>query len=1088
MSALLRIQLLGSFAVLFNDQPIHAFRSVKSRALLSYLATQPDQDHPRTVLAALFWGDLPDEAARTNLRIELSNLKKLLGDHPALVITRNTARIDSLLATVDAVNFHLNVDAFLSLPVEMQTNQLHRLVAAVDGYHGEFLAGFHLIDAPEFEDWLRTTRERLHEQMMLALETLQVCYAGLGQWTHLAAVARRQIALLPWCETAHRFLIQALAAQGEFQDALAQYSRCKEILGRELGVEPAPATQELVARLHTGSTPPQARHNLPSQTKSFVGRSEEIERLCRLVQQERLVTLLGIGGAGKSRLAQAVAQEVLSQFAHGVWFVPLANLAAEETAPQQIALAMAATIGFQVTNLQSPLDDLVQHLAGKEMLLILDNWDHLTAAADALLSPLLDSTPVHVLATSRSRLMLENEIHVRLDGLPSADAFALFVERARRVVPDFGVVTEIEDPSGIFRICEQVGGLPLGIELAAGWVEHFSVEEIRQAVSRIEIEPRQMESHLPRHHTLRNVFEYSWRLLSPTQQQILARLSVFRCGFDRQAAAEVAESTLSDLSLLIAHSLVQRVTAGRYDLHPLIQEFAAEKLTAPEEAALYSRHSRHYLASLAATARGEQRIEMENLRTAWQRAAQTGAAQIINEAMLPFAGFMAQHGLMADGEALFQAAVVTFEQRSDQAELVANLIDQQSTFTQSISGHEVLIPLKQRILGLTANPALRCKAHTDLAYYHAEAGEWEASDRHFDQAEALTEEAEDLRLYISAVESRIHTNALHFRGDFAQNIGRLQQMLALLDSLPSSSASNEIPTAEGSGGVSNEASDLRLKLLQSLGIASLRYHDYALAIHYYRENLSWITLLAHQQRRTGALLNLALAELYAGLNESATAHSQEALTLAEEIGAVFYTGLLKLNLGLTLRFAGRLEESLSYALAGSDILKKLKMSRLEAQGRNRIGHTLLAMRCWPDAEMAYGQALVTWGQIQHPYRYEAVAGRAVAAMHLHREAEALAGVEETLSFVESQGLQRITEPVNLLLNCEEVLRGVGQMERAQQVLQQADEWIRLVAARISDESIRCAFLARPDNQELGRRLALVEDRMKSFVENRRLGD
>jgi DNA-binding SARP family transcriptional activator/predicted ATPase len=1082
MAAPLQIQLLGSFTVLLDDQPLYAFRSAKARALLAYLAAQPEREHPRSVLATLFWGDLPDDAARTNLRIELSNLKKLLRDHPALVITRNTARLDSLLATVDAVNFHLNVDAFRSLPVEMQTNQLYRLVSAVDTYHGEFLAGFHLTDAPEFEDWLRTTRERLYEQMMLALETLQVRYAGLGQWTHLTAVAHRQIALLPWCESAHRFLIQALAAQGELQAALAQYSRCKEILGRELGVEPAPETQELVARLQLGSTPAQARHNLPSPTKSFVGRSEEIERLCRLVQQERLVTLLGIGGAGKSRLAQAVAQEMLSQFAHGIWFVPLANLAAEETAPQQIALAIAAAIGFQVTNLQSPLDDLVQHLAGKEMLLILDNWDHLTAAADALLSPLLDRTLVHVLATSRTRLMLENEIHVHLDGLPSADAFALFVERARRVVPDFGVVTEIEDPSGIFRICEQVGGLPLGIELAASWVEHFSVEEIRQAVGSIEIEPRQMESHVPRHHTLRNVFEYSWRLLSPAQQQILARLSVFRGGFDRQAAAQVAESTLSDLSLLIAHSLVQRVTAGRYDLHPLIQEFAAEKFTAPEEAALYSRHSRHYLAGLAATAGADRtpqlRVEMENMRTAWQRAAQTGDAQIIGEAMLPFAGFMAQHGLMADGEALFQAAVTTFEQRSDQAELVANLIDQQITFAQSISGHEVLIPLKQRILELTANPALRCKAHTDLAYYHAEVGEWEASDRHFDQAEALTEEAEDLRLYISAVESRIHTNALHFRGDFAQNIGRLQQMLALLDTLPSSAASSEIPAAEGNGGASKEASDLRSKLLQSLAIVSLRYHDYALAIHYYRENLNWITPLAHQQRRAGALLNLALAELHAGLNESAIAHSQEALTLAEEIGAVFYTGLLKLNLGLTLRFAGRLEESLAYALAGSDILKKLKMGRLEAQGRNRVGHTLLAMRCWPDADAAYARALEAWSQIRHPYRYEAVAGRAVAAFHLHRADEALAGVEECLSFVESQGLQRITEPVNLLLNCEEVLRGVGQAARAQQVLQQAENWVGLVAARISDEAIRRVFLARPDNQELRRRLAMKEMRLR----------
>jgi DNA-binding SARP family transcriptional activator len=140
MAEPLPIQLLGAFTVLLNDQPVHAFRSAKARALLAFLATQPEREHPRSALATLFWGDLPESAARTNLRIELSNLKKLLGAHPALLITRNTVRIDSRLAVVDAVRFHESVTSFLALPVESQATQLHRLSAALESDPGDFLA------------------------------------------------------------------------------------------------------------------------------------------------------------------------------------------------------------------------------------------------------------------------------------------------------------------------------------------------------------------------------------------------------------------------------------------------------------------------------------------------------------------------------------------------------------------------------------------------------------------------------------------------------------------------------------------------------------------------------------------------------------------------------------------------------------------------------------------------------------------------------------------------------------------------------------------------------------------------------------
>jgi DNA-binding SARP family transcriptional activator len=412
----LYLQLLGGFAVAIDQQPVTKFRSAKSRALLAYLATQPDRDHARTTLATLLWGDLPEDAAKTNLRIELSNLNKLLADHPALVIERNTVRFQSAYAAVDVITFQQALTTFGALPVETQRREVERLGTAVELYQGEFLNGFSVTDASAFDEWRVMTQEQLHEQAMGALTRLQQHYAETGRWGELVVVARRQLALVPWQESAHRNLMQALAAQGQRDAALEQYARCVAVLQSELGIEPTPATQEMAARLRstrageTQALPALARHNLPQQSKTLVGRKAEIQQIYDLVQQERLVTLLGLGGVGKSRLAQAVAQQALPDFADGVWFVSLAQIDATANAPDRIALAMAAAIGFPLTNAQQPLVELAAHLAKKEILFVLDNWDQLTPAAETLCEHLLATQAVHILATSRLRLQVEGEI------------------------------------------------------------------------------------------------------------------------------------------------------------------------------------------------------------------------------------------------------------------------------------------------------------------------------------------------------------------------------------------------------------------------------------------------------------------------------------------------------------------------------------------------------------------------------------------------------------------------------------------------------------------------------------------------------
>jgi tetratricopeptide (TPR) repeat protein len=222
-------------------------------------------------------------------------------------------------------------------------------------------------------------------------------------------------------------------------------------------------------------------------------------------------------------------------------------------------------------------------------------------------------------------------------------------------------------------------------------------------------------------------------------------------------------------------------------------------------------------------------------------------------------------------------------------------------------------------------------------------------------------------------------------------------------------------------------------------------------------------------------LDIALAEQFAGLYPAAIAHNLEALAIARAIGAFEDVGLLQANLCLTMRQSGDWDEGLRYGLAAIAVLEEVKWARGLGQARNRVGHTLLALERWADAYAAYEEALLVWAPLQHPNRYEALAGRAVAAAHLGKQDEALALVAEVLDFTAAAGLAGIVEPVLLLLNCATVLCDAGQRARAQEVLAQADAWVQTIAGRISDDAVRAAFLhERPDNQRLRERMAASE--------------
>jgi predicted ATPase len=386
--------------------------------------------------------------------------------------------------------------------------------------------------------------------------------------------------------------------------------------------------------------------NLPASRTSFVGRVSELDEIDRLLEDAdcRLLTLVGPGGAGKTRLALEAAGRRIERYPHGVHFVPLVSVAAAEF----LAPAVAEAIQFAVDGAHSGFsaqEQLLDYLGERSTLLVLDNFEHLVGAA-SLLGEIIERAPnVELLTTSRERLNLQSEWVLDVHGLGLAEngsggsgALRLFVERATQVEPGYSL--DDEERTEARRICRLVEGLPLGIELAASWVSMLSCAEIADEIEKnIDFLATSMRDVPERHRSLRAALDQSWRLLSGEEQDVLARLSVLRGDFEREAAAAVAGADLRLLSELVSKSLVRRSDFARYELHELLRQYSAEKLATGSSDALAAtreRHARHYLKMLderrralvgkgVVQARDELRRELDNLRVAAEWAVATWA-------------------------------------------------------------------------------------------------------------------------------------------------------------------------------------------------------------------------------------------------------------------------------------------------------------------------------------------------------------------------------------------------------------------------------------------------------------------------------
>jgi predicted ATPase/DNA-binding SARP family transcriptional activator/Tfp pilus assembly protein PilF len=1134
----LSLSLLGPFQVYLDDARLTRFGTDKARALLAYLAVEAGVPHRREMLADLLWPDQLEAAARQNLRQALSRLGRALGNRQASP--------PFLLITPKTVAFNPESDHWLDVAVFTDqiaaTRQHHhrrvgvcsyctaQLEAAAALYRGDFLEGLSVDGGLPFEEWRLYTQELLHNQVMDALRLLAAYHERREAYPDSIRHARRQLALEPWREEAHRQLMRALALSGQRRAALAQYETCRFVLAEELRTTPEDATTALYQQIIAGGEavgalrPPTYSHNLPTQLTPFVGRQTELTQVVHLLSNPdcRLLTVVGPGGVGKTRLALQAAAEHRYDFPDGVWFVPLAPV----RSPDLLAASIAQGLGIIIESGQDPKAGLLAYLQLRETLLVLDNFEHLVEAADLLLDLLQAAPDLHLLVTSRERLNYQAEFLLTLEGLPypvesgvpcrddkwgvgsekweargleklaDYEAVQLFTERAGRVRAGF--TTSADTLPHIIRVCQLVEGLPLGIELAAAWAQDLPLVEIAQQIQEnLDFLAASHRDVPKRQRSIRATFEHSWNLLSEMEQGVYQQLSVFQGAFTLDAAAAVIHhpssvilhpsplptdhrSQITDhLNSLTSKSLLRQHAAGGYDLHPILQQFAFEKLSEQLEEAgeTHTHHAHYYLTFIqeretvlmgerSVDALGEIQGEIGNLRAAWEWAVTQREIDLLHQSASTLAYFYNRTGLFQEGEAVFRKASEHLFGKGENALaplspdhhtprlLFARLQLEQARFLFGLGKYEHVPEHAQSAITLAAacqDRAIEAQANLFQGYVLHNQGKRQQARVCFERALSLAGEGlkhshpsagDQQRLRLHEVEA----NSLNSLAMVSRRLGHYDEAERYL---------------EGSLRAARDADDLagQSRALNGLGMVVSRRGDFSKALIFYQEALHY-TQVCGDRRIEGALLNnLGNIYLRLGIYDEAGVNYTRALDIQREIGARQKEVAPGFNLGLINHYQGDQEAAQSHIQQAMQIAQELGDRRGQAFAWMGMGHTLLGLETLDGAREAYQASITLRRELGQVHLVtEPLEGLTRVALAQGETADAQGYIEEILDITrDCQKLDGLVDPFRVCLTCFRVLQTSGD-PRAPEILHRAHQQLLSRAEKISDEKLRSSYL------------------------------
>ena len=926
-----KFELLGAMRGRRGDLVLDRFQTQKTAALLAYLAYFPGRRRTREEMVDLLWPDADMDAGRNRLSQAVGWLRGQLEPEgtprgAVLLADRWTIGIDPLAVATDVAEFEAALADAQRAPEADQTAALER---AVDRYHGDLLPGY-------YDEWVLAERQRLLGLYLPALRRLMSHHEQRREWDRALEYARRALAADPHAEELHLDLIRLLAASGQTAAALRQGREMERLIAKELGEEPSPVAREVVARIRRNAVPPppsppaKRGGGLPARMTRFFGRESEIARVRELIESggARLVTLAGMGGAGKTRLAIEIAARLRAHFADAVFFAPLADLSDARLIPGALADLLAPAAGGDVP----PMERVAAALSARPSLLVLDNLEHLIDDAVPLIRDLLERAPsLTILVTSRQRLNLDGEREIdvpplaaptgELDAaLPDTarerlmriDSVRLFVDRAQSVRPSFALTPQ--NAADVARLCARLDGLPLAIELCASWARTLTpAQMLAHLTRRFDLLVSRRTDITPRHRTLRATLEYSYLLLPAHLQGFFIRLSVFRGGWTLESAAAVCLdgdadrapiSSLEAITELRERSLVVTEEAAeemRYRMLETLREFAAEQWTLSVEEPLQRRHATFFL-TLAEQA--EPHMTSPN-RTAW-----LARLEAEHDNLRAALEWMIEHEEQEDGLRMAVALSKFWEMRGylrEARQWLERLLRPARTDPHPRADAPADPRLRARALNVYASALQEL---TDLT-----------------QAEAYAREA--LALWRALDDPSGAAGSLKMLGEIAMMHEDYDSAMMLLEEARA--------LARGAGDETMAAS-----AIHSLGRIAIARESWSEAWEALSESLRAHRRLGNQNKATSALNNLGLVARYRG--ELATARDllSQALSEQQKLGDRRRVAISQLNIGTVNRIDGRYADSLSALTQAITLALEFDDRRVQAWCVKELGHLACA--------------------------------------------------------------------------------------------------------------------------------------------------
>lgn len=1109
--ATLKLTFFGSPQLFLGEHNLTEKITGKAFALFSYLVVT-GQTHNRDLLADLLWSELSNQQARNNLRYLLPDLRRIVNDY--LVITPQAIGFNRTCP--HALDAEILRATLTAKPEQIQTAELQ---TALNLYQGEFLAGFTVRNAPVFEAWLTRIREEFHTLAVRGFYQLAERYWQAYDYDAGLAATQRLLTLEPWCEAGHRLRMLFLVHSNQRGDALAQFTRCQQILAEEVGAEPEPETVSLYEQIRKGihneachaaegrpakttnqSVAPALPHNLPSQLTPFLGREEEVAALCDklLAPDSRLLTLVGEGGVGKTRLALEVGQRILGtgdrvlddassqppqtpsktqalKFPDGVWFVSLSGISSQGDSLNAIGAAIGEALNIHFTGNEPLTQQLLLHLRHRKMLLIIDNFEHLVKNADLVLDLLRAAPGVRVLVTSRQKLDFQAEIVWQVEGLPVPPAdvlpilslsdlnqyasIALFYERAQRAQRTFTL--NEESCAAIACICQQVAGLPLGIELAAALTSRYTVAEIAHELAKnYKILTTEFRDLPPRHRSLQATLTYSWHLLDPEIADVLAQCALFQGSFDRNAGSIIADASPLQLTALKDLSLISQVQVHsgheRYELHSMVQQFANEQLVQRPMllAQATDRYCRYYLELLArletsllneAIAQQQVWIELENIRMAWTHSTIRENTGLLAQGLNALVNFYEVAGLRNEAVQLLQMAIECTRQKLAVAStnqcwhLLARLLAAAARFYRMLGQLEESEALANEALSIgqqTNNPLVQALAYQELIRAAHVRGQY--TTMHTLAQHGLKAAHQANVPDIEAVILDLLGVAFSVRGEYQASVDHQLAALACLQDAPNAYQESSISA--------------------HLGFTYSYQREFMPALHYISRSITLAQIFNTPYNLSVAYIFLGDLWRELGVYDRAQQAYLQAQPHIQTLQGRYWQAWWYVSSGHLALVQGNLPTAQENYEAALRLAQEGQMVSVERWVLTNLGHLLVTQGQGVEAEQFYRHALSiqqSAGLIMNIT--DAMAGLAELLLLREEFAAAQEQVEAILAAFDRYGLLVAETPFQVYQTCYRVLAANAD-PRALGVLQQAYDLLLQQAEKLLDDKVRRAFL------------------------------